>query len=277
MPLLEDHLQTSDNLVLYEHRWLPEGDVRAVVVFMHGFTEHSGRYAELAEALSRHGYAFWAMDLRGHGKSQGQPVFVRAFDKYLDDLDLLLARVRAEMPGRPLFLMGHSMGGAIVLLSALQRKSQVAGVVASAAPVRIGGAVFPLLRHAAAALSRMFPRLRVISMGSSMLSRDRNVVEHFRNDPLVFHGRFPVRTGHELLRASRRIRRRMDALRVPLLILHGTGDVITNPEGSRRLYNRVASADKTLKLYDGLYHDLFHEPEREEVIADVIAWLEART
>jgi alpha-beta hydrolase superfamily lysophospholipase len=277
MSHFEDRFHTRDGLELYESRWMPDREPRAAVVFLHGFTEHSDRYRELFETLSRRGYAVWAIDLRGHGKSQGRRVYVRSFDQYLDDLELLVARVRRSLAQQPLFLMGHSMGGAIVLLSAMERTPEVAGVVASAPPVKVGGAVFPLLRHLAWAAGRFFPRLRVVAMGSSMLSRDPDVVEAFRNDPLVYHDRFPVRTGNEVLRAGRRIRRGMDGLRTPLLILHGTGDVITNPAGSRRLFAEAASADKTQKIYEGAYHDLFHEPEKNRITAEVIQWLDART
>lgn len=277
MSYCEGRFQTRDGLELYECRWMPVGEPRAGVVFLHGFTEHTGRYRELLETLCRHGYAVWAIDLRGHGKSQGRPIYIRSFDEYLDDLDLLLGRVRASLAGRPLFLMGHSMGAGIVLLSAMERTPDVAGVVASAPPVRIGGNVFPLLRHLAWVLGRVFPRLRVVSLGGSMLSRDPKVVEDFRNDPLVYHGRLPTRTGSEILRSSRRIRRGMGGLEKPLLILHGTGDVLTNPEGSRRLVAEAASRDKTQTFYEGAYHDLFHEPEKDRVTADVIQWLDART
>lgn len=272
----EDRFTAPDNLLLYESRWLPEGETRGCVVFVHGFTEHSGRYSELFESLRQHGYVVWTMDLRGHGKSQGDRVYIRSFDQYLDDLDLLLARVRRDWAELPLFLVGHSMGAAIVLLSAMHRRPDAKGVVASAPPVQVGGAVFPTLRHLASAVARLFPRLRLVSLGGNFVSRDPDVVEHFQNDPLVHHGRFPVRTGSEILRASRQIRRGMAQLDMPLLILHGTGDVVTSAAGSQRLFDEAASADKTLKLYEGLYHDLFHEPERLQITAELIEWLDAR-
>jgi alpha-beta hydrolase superfamily lysophospholipase len=118
--------------------------------------------------------------------------------------------------------------------------------------------------------------LRITSLGARYISRDPQVVAAFEADPLVFHGRFPVRTGAEILGALRRVRRRMEAVEVPLLLLHGTGDMVTDPEGSRQLQVRAGSADKTLRLYEGLYHDLFHEPERERVLDDVLEWLGAR-
>jgi len=276
MPHYEEKFQSHDGLPLHENRWLPEGESAATVLFVHGFTEHSGRYAELAETLNRHGYAVYAMDLPGHGWSDGEPVLIRSFDQYLADLELFFESVRRREPGKPLFLFGHSMGAAIVVLFSLGREGDLAGLVVSAGALRIGGRVFPILRHLAMVTSRLAPRLRIVTFGGKMLSRDPDVVADFDNDPLVFHGRFPVCSGAEILRAARRIQREMDAVRTPLLILHGTGDRVTDPAGSRLLYARAGSTDKTLKLYDGLYHDLFHEPEKDQVTADVIEWLDAR-
>ena len=273
----EDRFETHDGLQLHENRWLPERDpAAAVVVVVHGIIEHSGRYAPAAAALNRQGYAVYAMDLRGHGKSDGSRVAIRRFDEYLADLELFLDRVRAREPGKPLFLFGHSMGGAIVTLFALSRQPDVRGLVLSAPAFRIAGRLFPVLRRLAALFSRLLPWLRVTQLGYSMLSRDPQVIARFKSDPLVFHGRFPVRTGAEILRAARRIQDQMEAINLPFLLLHGTGDFVTDPEGSRQLHARAASADKTIKLYDGLYHDLLNEPEKEQVTADLIEWLNAR-
>ncbi|MFH1918508.1 MAG: lysophospholipase, partial [Planctomycetota bacterium] len=171
---------------------------------------------------------------------------------------------------------GHSMGGTIVALLAATRPPDVRGLVLSAPACRIGDRVFPLLRRLAAFFSLVLPRLRLVPMSFKRLSRDPEVVDHFKRDPLVFHGRFPARSGAEILRAADRVEGQMEAIRLPILVLHGTGDTVTDREGSRRLCDRAGSTDKTLKLYDGLYHDLLHEPEKEQVTADVIEWLGAR-
>jgi len=276
MPYCQDSFAAGDGLRLHENCWLPEDGSGGVVIVVHGLNEHSGRYSEVATRLSGHGYAVYAMDLRGHGKSQGARLLVRSFDEYLADLELYLDRVRRREPDRPLFLLGHSMGGAIVALLAITRQPDVRGLVLSVPAVLIGGSVFPLLRRLAPLVSRLFPRLRIMRLGYRMLSRDPQVVEQFKSDPLVYHGRFPVRTGTEILRAAGRIQGQMEALKLPLLLLHGTADRVTDPAGSRRLYARAGSADKTLKLYEGLYHDLLHEPEKDQVTADLIEWLDAR-
>ena len=276
MPHEEDHLETNDGLRLHLSRWMPEVPAKATVVLVHGFTEHSGRYADLAERLNRHGYAVCAPDLRGHGRSEGERILVMAFDQYLDDFERVLACARQREPGWPLFLYGHSMGGAIVALWAIAGQPGVRGLVLSAPPARMGDHVFPVLRRLAGIFGRLFPRLRVVRLGTGMLSRDPAVVEDFRSDPLVYHGRLPCRTGAEILRAAERLRQTAGAIRLPLLILHGTEDSLTDPAGSQELYDRAASPDKKLKLYQGLYHDLVHEPEKEEVMADLVGWVERR-
>lgn len=276
MPYHEHCLKTPDGLRLCEKAWLPDGEARGAVVLVHGIFEHSGRYDEVAGELNRQGFAFHSMDLRGHGKSDGERAWVEVFDEFLADLDLLLDRVRRQHPGKPLFLMGHSMGGAVVTLYTILRRPDISGLILSAPAILVGGGVFPFLRRLAGVVSALFPRLKIVRMGSRRLSRDPEVIQGFRNDPLVFQGKFPVRIGAEVLRACRRIGQRMDEIALPLLILHGTGDVVTDPDGSRRLYDCSTSPDKTLKLYDGLYHDLFHEPEKGQILADVLAWLDAR-
>jgi alpha-beta hydrolase superfamily lysophospholipase len=199
---------------------------------------------------------------------------VRAFDDYLDDVDVLLDRVIARQPGKPLFLLGHSMGGAIVALLGILRPPKVRGLILSAPAVQIGGGVFPVLRRLASFASKVWPSLRLVRMGCRFISRDPAIVQAFRNDPLVFHGRFPVRTGAEILRAAKRIQTDANRLTLPLLVLHGTGDFATDPQGSRLLVARAGSSDKTLRLYTGLYHEVFSEPEREQVVADLLAWLD---
>ena len=270
----EDRFAARDGLKLYEQCWLPAGEPRATVLVVHGVIEHSGRYAKFANDLNLHGYAVHTMDLRGHGRSDGDRILVRRFDDYLDDVELFVQRVAQRQAGKPMFLFGHSMGGAIVALLAATRQPNVRGVILSAPSVLVAGGVFPVLRRLAAVVSVVWPTLRLVHMGCRFLSRDPAVVEAFRNDPLVFHGGFPVRTGAEILRAAKRLQTAADGLALPLLVLHGTGDLVTDCRGSRLLVARAGSANKNLRLYAGLYHDLLHEPEREQVLADLLAWLD---
>lgn len=274
MPHQEDCFAARDGLRLYEQWWLPEGEPVAVVVLVHGITEHGGRHGRLAEDLNRRGYAVSAMDLRGHGCSEGDRAMIRTFDQYLDDVEVLLERVAVRWPGKPIFLLGHSMGGAIVALLGILRPPKVQGLILSAPAVLIGGEVFPVLRRLASLMSVVWPTLRLTQMGCRFISRDPAVVESFKNDPLVFHGRFPVRTGAEILRAAKRIQAGANQISLPLLVMHGTGDIVTDHRGSRLLVARAKSSDKTLRLYEGLYHELFSEPERDQLVSDLLDWLD---
>jgi acylglycerol lipase len=269
--------RAPDGLTLRGGVWTPEGPARAVVVFVHGIFEHHARYVALAEALRQRGYVFYGWDLRGHGRSDGDRAWVETFGQFTADLNVVVAEARRECPGLPVFLLGNSMGGAIAATYLLEAPRDVAGVIFSAPAFQVGGHVFPLLRRFAGLLSRLWPRLRLFRVRAGRMSRDPAVVADFQSDPLVFHGRFPVRIGAEVLKAARRISEARRRLRAAMLLLHGTSDGITDAEGSARIHADALAADKTLNLYEGLYHDLFHEPERERVAADVLAWLDART
>jgi acylglycerol lipase len=261
---------------LFENIWQPETASEAVVVLVHGFTEHGGRYAHVAEALNRRRLAVYAVDLPGHGRSDGDRIWIDAFDEYLDDVEFYLNRVRSREPGKPMFVLGHSMGGTIAALLVIERGLDARGLVLSAPAVKLGATVFPILRRLASLVARFFPRLRLVHLGAGKLSRDPENVARFRADPLVFHGSIPVRTGVEILEAIERIRRRAASARLPLLVLQGTGDAIIDPGGAADFCAQAGSTDKTLKLYDGLYHDLFGEPERERVLADLVEWISSR-
>lgn len=276
MPQEENLFETFDGLKLFERGWLPQGEPAGVVVVVHGIMEHGERYADLAAALTARGYELWAFDLRGHGKSEGKRATIRSFEDYLNDLQCFLDRVRSRHPGLRPFLLGHSMGGTIAALHTLTRRPELGGLVLSAAALRIGGAISPFLRALARLTSRTMPWLRVGRLTYKTLSRDAEMIDEFKKDPLVHHGRFPVRTGAEILSAGRQILAEAHRIELPLLVLHGTRDVVTTADGSRQFHAQAGSEDKTLKLYQGLYHDLFHEIERDEITADVVAWVVAR-
>lgn len=277
MQIHEDDFLAADGLKLHETLWSIESSPKAIVVLVHGITDHGGRHADFAARLNQQGYAVCAIDLRGHGKSQGARIWVESFDQYLADLDLLTRRVLERYTDRPVFLLGHSMGGAIVALFAERYRPAVAGIILVAPALGVSDRVFPLLRRLAPLASRLLPRLRIVRLGGSGLSRNPEVVEQFRVDPLVFHGRIPVRTGNEVLQIGRRIAEAAGDFHLPLLILHGTADSVTDPAASQRFVEQAASADKKLILYEGLYHDLFREPEKDQVYGDLLAWLDARS
>jgi acylglycerol lipase len=265
---------TSDGLTLFERHWQPEGPTRADVVIVHGYAEHSGRYEHVGEALADRGYAVHAFDLRGHGQSEGRRVFVRSVDEYLGDLDTFLARCRDG--DRPLFLLGHSMGGTIVTLEAATRSPLLDGLILSG-PALTASGTSPVVAWIVQVLGRFLPRLRTRKLDAAAVSRDPAVVAAYDADPLVDRGKMYAGLAAAMMRAMRTIDRDVARIRLPLLVMHGTEDQLADPQGSRSLHERVSSPDKTLHLYAGLYHEIFNEPEQQEVLADVVAWLDART
>ena len=271
----EGSFESTDGLRLFEQWWQPEAAPKAAVVIVHGFAEHSTRYTHVAEHLSSHGYAVATFDLRGHGRSEGRRAFIRSFDEFLADLDLFLARVCERYKGIPVFLLGHSMGGGITPLFVITRKPDINGLVLSAGALKISSDISPLLIRISGIVGRILPKLPTIKLDSSAISRDPEVVKSYDSDPLNYRGGTPARVGAEIVRATRRIQAQMEAITLPLLILHGTADRLTDVEGSKQLYARAGSKDKTLKLYEGLYHEILNEPEKGQVLDDVVQWLDA--
>lgn len=264
-------------LSLRERWWLPEGETRSAVVLVHGLKDHSARYDHTGGWLAGRGYAVHAPDLRGHGESEGERFFVETFDEYVEDLHAFLGRVRERENGRPLFLMGHSMGGAVASLLVLDRAPDLAGLVLTAPALQPNENVSPILIRLAGVISRFFPRAPVTKVDVKSLSHLPAVVEAARKDPLSNERPAPARTGNEILRAMRRIQERAAEISLPLLVLHGTEDHLTNPGGSETLFKRAGSVDKDLKLYEGLYHELLNEPEREQVLGDIVRWMDERS
>jgi alpha-beta hydrolase superfamily lysophospholipase len=262
---------------LFGQSWRPEATTppRATVVIMHGLKDHSSRYAEFAEWLVARGFAVYAFDLRGHGNSDGNRVWVDRFEQYVQDLSGFIQRVREREPGRPLFLFGHSMGGAIVTLYTLTEKPDLRGLILSGPALKVTGDVSPFLIGATRFLSVLAPGLGVLDLPNPKFSRDPKVVRSMDEDPLIFQKKGPARTAAELLGAIAKIQAGMESISVPLLALHGTRDQLTNPEGSKELVAKARSADKKLELYDGSFHDLLHEPEGQRVRNDIVSWMEA--
>lgn len=260
-------------LQLWYQSWRPLGEPRAVVVVVHGLKDHASRYTEFAGQLVAKGYAVYAADLRGHGRSGGDRVWVRSFDEYVHDLDQFLALVRAREPGRPLFLVGHSMGGTIATLYAIGHPTGVSGLVISAAALKPD----PEVSRATVAFTKLFgllvPHAKLFRSENARFSRDPAVVAAMNSDPWIHQPPAPVRTAAELLHAMERVRRSAPQLTPPLLALHGSADRLTNPQGSAYLVEHAGSADRRLKVYPGMVHDLLHEPEHAVVTADILDWL----
>lgn len=268
-------LRTADGVTLAGQAWLPP-DFCAVIAVVHGIAEHSGRYAFLAERANQQGLGVVSVDLRGHGRSPGERSYVERFDDYLLDVDALLARASQLAAGRPLFLMGHSMGGAIALRWMALRGQLLAGLILSSAALKIGGDVPRLLVALAPLLSRWLPRLRGTRIDPATISRDAAAVAAYVGDPLVSLKAPPARTGAELLQAMVTNRAAVASLTLPVYLFHGTGDRLTDPAGSREIHDLWGGADRTLRLWPGSRHETLNDLDREAVAAELLQWVRAR-
>ncbi|MEX0786022.1 MAG: lysophospholipase, partial [Dehalococcoidia bacterium] len=202
--------------------------------------------------------------------------FVRSVDEHTGDVGRFLERVREREPGRPLFVLGHSMGGLIVALMLTSSEQGLRGAILSGAALRATRTSSRLLERLLRFLGRFFPRLPLPKIKSADVSRDPAVVERYDSDPLVFRGSVPAGTARAMIHGARAVVRDMESITLPILILHGSEDGLVHPDGSRELYERVASTDKALKVYEGLYHEIMNEPEQELVLGDILAWLDKR-
>ncbi len=266
--------QTNDGLQLFAQAWLPESTPRAVVCLVHGLGEHSGRYRHVAAALTEAGYVLLGFDLRGHGRSEGPRGHTPAFKAFMDDIDQLLQEAAQRFPHLPLFLYGHSLGGILVLNYALRRQPELAGVIATGSGLRTA------LEHQTAKLAlvqvlgRILPTVTLPSgLNPQDLSRDPDVVRAYVNDPLV-HDRLSLGAARGLLKAIRWAFEHATEFPVPLLLMHGRADRLGSAKGSQEFADLV-QGDCTLKLWDGLYHEIHNELEQQQVFETMIAWLEA--
>lgn len=261
---------------IYHQCWLPEAGAEAVLVIVHGLAEHSGRYANVVEHFVPAGYAVYGIDHIGHGRSEGTRVYVKRFEEYTDTLKTYMAMVRNREPDRPVFLVGHSMGGLIGSLYLIERQGELAGAVLSGPAVKVPGNISPAVILAGKVLSALLPRFGLIPLEAEGVSRDPAVVQAYVGDPMVHRGKTTARLAAELLRSMGRVMSEANRITLPILIVQGGEDRLVDPAGARSLYDRVGSRDKTLKIYEGLFHEVFNEPEREQVLRDVESWLEAR-
>ena len=284
MPQLTTMLQSinhgllaADRTPLVWQSWLP-AQPRAAVLLLHGYSEYGGRYHHVIQAFAAQGYAVVAPDLRGHGRSGGIRADVPRFDLFADDVAQIRQAAALEIGDLPCFVVAHSMGGLVALQYALAHQATLAGLVVSSAALDIGAGVSPWLRRASRVVARLAPQRPVLPSSTELLlSRDPDVQRRFDADPLCYHGRVKARMGYQLLLATTALTPRLAELTLPLLVMHGTHDRIAAAVGSERMAAQARSADATLKLWPEALHELFNETNRDEVIAYVLAWLDART
>ena len=262
------------NASIYYQCWLPEGESTAVLLIVHGLAEHSGRYMNVVNHFVPLGYAVYGVDHVGHGKSSGTRVYVERFEDYTDTLKIYFDMVRHWHPEKPVFLVGHSMGGLIGAVYLLDYQAELTGAVLSGPAVKVHDTVSSAFIFVGKLISVLMPKLGLIGLEAEGVSRDPAVVQAYVNDPLVCRGKVTARLSAELVKAIRRVAAEATKITLPILILQGSADRLVDPKGAQMLYDAVNSVDKTIKIYDGLYHEVYNEPEHGQVLGDVKAWLE---
>ena len=266
----------ADGLALYYQAWVAMNrEHRAVLINLHGLGDHSSLYPSIANHFPARGMAVYAYDMRGNGRSPGQRAYLRHWEEYRGDLHSFLTQVRVWEPELPVFMLGHSLGGLVVLDYTLHQPEGLAGVIAAAPPLGKLG-VPPMLMALGRVMSRVWPGFSLeVGMDLSGLARDRAVIETVLADPL-FHRRGTARLSTEVTRAIERVQAGAADLEVPLLLLHGSADRMVPPDGSREFFRKVRYPDRDLREYPDAYHGLFADIGYERVLADVEQWMEAR-
>jgi len=261
-------------LQIFFRSWRPSLAPRAAVVIVPGFNSHSAYYAWTAQELVADRLAVYALDLRGRGKSDGERFYVETFDDYVSDVSHCAALVKSREPGVPLYLLGHSAGGVVACLFALDHQAELAGLVCESFAHQLPAPDFALAVFKG--LSHLAPHAHILHLKNEDFSRDPQAVAAMNADPLIAHETQPTRTLAAMVRADERLKQGFPLVTLPVLILHGSADKATKPSGSQLFYDTAGSKDKTLKLYEGHAHDLLNDLGKEAVMADIKAWIDAR-
>jgi alpha-beta hydrolase superfamily lysophospholipase len=269
-------LSGARGLSIYYQYWEPEKTPLALLLVVHGAGEHCNRYEVLAQYCTARGYVVAALDHPGHGKSEGQYGHIERFQDLVDTVGIFQQRVKADFTGLPQILLGHSMGGLIGTLFLLQHQREFVGCVLSGPAVKTDIEPPFLQLLLIRCLSVVIPKAGVLQLDASGVSRDPAVVADYVADPLVNHNKMSARMVAELFAAMHHIQDEANRIDLPMLLLHGGEDVMAAPGGSRFLHENISSEDKTLKIYPELYHEIFNEPEREAVFADMLEWCDGR-
>jgi len=267
----ESSFEGVGGLKIFTRSWHPDGQPRAVVVIVHGFNSHSGYYTWVAEQFVADGLAAYALDLRGRGQSDGERFYVQKFEDYVNDLATFVTIAKSEEPGLPVFLLGHSAGGVVSCVYTIEHQDELAGFICESFAHEVPAPDFALA--VLKGLSHVAPHAHVLKLKNEDFSRDPEVVAAMNDDPLIAHEVQPTQTVAEMVRADERLKVEFPQITLPVLILHGTEDKATKPSGSQRFYDMASSTDKSLKLYEGHYHDMLNDLGKEEVMADVKAWI----
>lgn len=270
----EERVASTKDIEIFVRSFQAIGRPRAVVVICHGVNSHGGQYLWPAGQLAMAGFATFTLDLRGRGKSDGERYYVDDVADYVADVAAVIRLAKSRHPGLPVFLLGHSAGGVVSCTYALDLPSELAGLICESFAFKVPAPDVALA--VIKGLSYIAPRLPVLKLRNEDFSRDPIAVRILNSDPLTPNETQPAKTVAALVRANERLRREFPRIKLPVFILHGTADKATMPAGSQLFHDTAGSHDKTLKLYDGHFHDLLNDVGKQAVLEDIRGWIEAR-
>jgi acylglycerol lipase len=270
----EGTFESVDGLNIFFRSWRPKDKPRGVAVIVPGFNSHSAYYAWVAEQFVAAGLAVYAVDLRGRGKSDGERFYVEKFADYVSDVATFVTLAKSRERGLPVFLLGHSAGGVVACVYTIEHQAELAGLICESFAFQVPAPDFALAVFKG--LSHVAPHAHILHLKNEDFSRDPKVVAAMNADPLIAHETQPTQTLAAMVRADERLKKEFPLITLPVLILHGALDKATKPSGSQLFYDTAGSTDKTLKLYDGHFHDLLNDIDKEVVMADILGWINAR-
>jgi alpha-beta hydrolase superfamily lysophospholipase len=272
--MTESNFKGVGGLSIFFRSWRPPGTARGVVAIVPGFNSHSGYYEWVAAQLTADGLAVYAIDLRGRGKSDGERFYVQSFEDYVTDVASFVSIIKEKEKSLPVFMLGHSAGGVVACNYTLDHQQELAGLICESFAYQVPAPDFALA--VLKGLSHIAPHAHVLKLHNEDFSRDTAAVDLMNDDPLIAHEVQPTQTVAAMVRADERLKKEFPKITLPVLILHGTKDKATKPGGSQYFYDTAGSKDKTLKLYEGSFHDPLNDLDKKTVMADILSWLNER-
>ena len=266
--------EVANGQKVFYRNWKTANSPKAVVVIVHGFNSHSGYYQWTAEQLTAKNFETYAIDLRGRGNSDGERFYIADNDEIVSDINQLVSIAKEANPNLPLFVLGHSAGGVLSALYMLEHQDRVKGFICESFAYQVPAPDFAIA--VLKGLSHIAPHAHVLKLKNEDFTRDTAAVEAMNNDPLIAHEVQPTKTVQQLALADERLKKGFSNITIPILIIHGTMDKATKPSGSQEFYDKAGSTDKTLKFYEGHYHDLLNDIDKEIVMNDILEWLSKR-
>ncbi len=274
------YMERNKGRKLFLRTWKPDNTntkLKGIVLIAHGYAEHSDRYNYTAKYFTDNNYAVYAPDHYGHGRSEGVKADVPDFRIFVEDLLSVLSKIQSTEKDIPIFLLGHSMGGAISTILASSAGNSLKGLILSGASIRIDGDVSNFVKSISKIIALIAPYLPLVDFAVEGISKDPEVVEAYKNDPYNYNGKVRARMGREMLRSEELITEQLlSKISIPTLILHGEKDPLVNTECSQIIYSNISSKDKEINILDNLYHEILNEPEKDEVLDLIGKWMNIR-